>query len=428
MSNDATVVSPVPASEAGAAPAKKHRGRGAVAWVLVVITSILLPLAVVAFWGQRTLTDSQRYIETVGPLIEQTAIKDAVVQKTTATIMTTVKQDNIVGQTLDFLPPAAAQKLEAPIEGAIESLVTQVTTKVINSEQFAELWTNINEKLQKSIIAALEGNRTGAVTLQGDEVVLDTSVVAEKVQQELVNRGLTVLEGKQLPPAADQQIVLLQAKELKQAQIIYSVTIPLTRYLIPALAILVLAAVFIGTRRARIVMGIGIGMVIGISVLSIGLAVGQKALAAAAPSTLAQQALNAFWTVLTKYLATAVSTWLTAGVIIALLGWFSGRSRPATKLRGAISGSLAGAGRRLGSAPLGGFLSAHWRAVFIGISVLGLAAVLLFDPVTVAVILWTTVVCLALCALVYLLAAAGTAAGSGESEAAPTTGDALPTS
>lgn len=422
MSTDVT------ASGAGNAPAAKSgRGRGVIAWTLVVIASLLMPLAVVAFWGQRTLTDTETYVETVAPLVEEQAIKDALVNRTTETLMTTVEQNDVVQQTLAELPPAVVVKLAPAISGAIESLVTQVATQFVNSPKFQEFWVVANTKLQEGLIRLLSGDTTdGALQLEGDQVVLDTEPIAKAVQDELVARGLTVLEGKELPPAADQSIVLMDAPQLREARLIYDITIPVTRYLIPVLALLVLIAVAVSRRRARLVMGIGIGIAIGMGVLAVGLGVAKGILATVAPDSQAQAVLDVFWITLTRYLSTAVSAWLTAGLVVALLGWFGGRSRPATAARAGVSGSLQRAGGSIGGggafAGLAAVLRDHWRAAFIGIAVLATASLFAFSPVSVSVILWITVIGLALAALVTFLAAIGSGpAPSPTSDAAPTT-------
>lgn len=403
--------------------------RGVVAWILVVIASILMPLALVAFWGQRTLTNTVDYVETVAPLVEEQAVQDAIVTQTTATIMTAVEDNKIVEEVLNVLPPAAVAKLKPAIEGAIESLVTQVATKIVTSDQFYDFWVGANERLQQALISALSGNPDGAVTIEGNEVVLDTEPLAKEVQAALVERGLTALEGVELPAAADQKIVLLTSNELAQARTIYAFTIPLARYLIPVLALLTLVAVAVSTRRARIVMGVGIGVAIGMAALAFGLSFAKTILASAAPTTTAQSLLDVFWVTLTRYLNTAVWAWLAAGLVVALLGWFGGRSGPATAARTAVSTSLRNAGAKVGSASssgVGDFLEAHWRGVFIAIGVLGTASLFLFSPVTVGVVLGVTALCLVLAALVTFLRGLGgstatPADGGAATAAAPTT-------
>lgn len=412
-------------------PAEKGgRARSIASWVLVVIGSILLPVAVIAFWGQQTVTDAERYIDTVGPLAAEEAIKTAIIDRTTETLDTALEQNQAASQLLDALPPAAAQKLAAPIEAALTSLVDQVVTKLVYSEQFEQLWVGINKKLQEELVAVLSGERSALDLNSEGEVVLDTGEVAAAAQQELVDRGLTFLDGKQLPSGADQQIVLLRAEELKQVQQIYALTVPLMRVLIPLVALIFVGAVLLSRRRARTVVAIGVGVIIGMALLAFALGFARTALNNAAPTTIAQDALNAFYLTLTRYLSTATGTWITGGVILMLLGWFGGRSEPATKLRSSIRTSLQQSGSKLESAPLSAFCRDHWRAAFIGIACLGLFLGMLADPLTPVLLIVFTAICLGLAALVIVAGAAGTgqATGSGTpsgegaaASAAPTT-------
>ena len=103
------------------ASAKKDGGRvrSIASWALVVIGSILVPVAVVAFWGQRTITDAERYIDTVGPLAAEEAIKTAIINKTTESLENALQENQATSQLLDALPPEAAAKLSAPIEDRI---------------------------------------------------------------------------------------------------------------------------------------------------------------------------------------------------------------------------------------------------------------------------------------------------------------------
>ncbi len=422
--------STAPAATATPAPEPKSRGRGVIAWVLVVIASILLPLAVIAFWGQRTITDTDRYIATVGPLGTDPAIKDAIVNKTTATLVEAVKENDGVNEALSTLPPIAANKLEPIILGAMQSLITQVATKIVDSPKFETFWVEINKQAQQALIKALSGDTSGPVSVSGGEVVLDTSVVAEDVKNQLVDRGLTFLKDKQLPASMDQNVVLLKSDEVKQAQLIYKFSVPVARWLIPLVGLLFVIAVLVSRRRARLLMGIGIGIVLGVGVLSVGLGIGKTYLSTAAPNSQAQSVLNAFWLALSKYLATAVSAFITLGVIIALIAWFGGRSAPATKLRGYISATLRRAGAKVQASWIGGpasFLAKHWRAAFIVVALLGVVALFAMSSISMATVIWTSVICLAVAAIIYLITGAASATGSAVTAADDGPADTSPT-
>jgi hypothetical protein len=56
----------------------RRTGRSIAAIVCVVLAVLLTTPAAVAYWGQRTLNDSQRYLETVGPLVNSPEVQDAI--------------------------------------------------------------------------------------------------------------------------------------------------------------------------------------------------------------------------------------------------------------------------------------------------------------------------------------------------------------
>ena len=76
----------------------------------------------------------------------------------------------------------------------------------------------------------LKGEVQGAVSLQGDEVVLDVDEVINQVKERLVARGLTPVQNVPVPET-DRQIVLLEAPQVKQLRTIYAFGNPLARWL-----------------------------------------------------------------------------------------------------------------------------------------------------------------------------------------------------
>ncbi|MEI6230453.1 MAG: hypothetical protein WCP81_06940, partial [Actinomycetes bacterium] len=136
---------------------KTGRGRGIAAWVIFTIAAILLPIALTAFWAQRTLTDTERYVATVAPLSQDPTIQEAV--GTLVTDQAVAKLD--VENKLDaILPPALAQ-LGPILAGGVATLVTRGVNAFLTSPDFHQLWVLINTSIQKSTIAALSGNPTG---------------------------------------------------------------------------------------------------------------------------------------------------------------------------------------------------------------------------------------------------------------------------
>src|SRR5829696_3836767 len=71
---------PTPSAET-TAPARRTRWRSIAAAICVVLAALLTTPAGIAFWGQRTLNDGQRYLDTVGPLVNSPQVQDAISTK-----------------------------------------------------------------------------------------------------------------------------------------------------------------------------------------------------------------------------------------------------------------------------------------------------------------------------------------------------------
>jgi hypothetical protein len=223
-----------------------------------VIAALLTTPAAVAFWGQRTLNDSQRYIETVGPLVDSPEVQAAITTKVTDAIQQQVDVEAILNQVFAgvITDRPRLQALVGPIAGAVNGLIESQVREFIASDTFAEFWVAANTRAQAALVAILQGKETGAVSLQGEQVVLDVSEVIEQVKQRLVARGLTIVERIPIPDK-DRQIVLMDAPQLKQARTIYAFANPVARWLIVVVAALYLAALVLSRRRPRITVIIG---------------------------------------------------------------------------------------------------------------------------------------------------------------------------
>ena len=83
-------VEPKPAAEG------PSRGRSIAAVVCVVLAGLLTTPAAVAYWGQRTLNDADRYVATVDPLVDSPEVQDAIAIKVTAAIEKQVDIETIL--------------------------------------------------------------------------------------------------------------------------------------------------------------------------------------------------------------------------------------------------------------------------------------------------------------------------------------------
>ena len=325
--------SPTTLGSAPKPPRRRLGVRSIAAGLCLVLATILLPLGGLAFWGQKTLTDTERFMQTVQPLASDPVVIEAIADTVTNALTTNV---NLESEVQGFLPPIAAP-LAGPISSAIPSFVKQLTIKVLSSEQFQQIWTKAIGSLQTAMIKALEGDSSGPVSTANGQVVLDTGDVIDQVKKVLADKGLTAISDRPTPPAADRQVVLLNSDQLAQAQTIYSLTKPIATWLIVFVLLFFLAAIGLAHRRARMVAYVGIGILIGAGAIRIGLTVAPDFLSNSFEGTPFAAASVVFFNTLTSYLLNGSAIFLIIGILLVVGGWAFSDQKWAVQLRERLS-------------------------------------------------------------------------------------------
>ena len=279
----------------------------------------------------------------------------------------------------------------------------------IASDAFEDLWVRVNTRAQQVLVRLLKGEETGAVSLQGDQVVLDVSDVIDAVKERLVARGLTIVERVPIPEV-DRQIVLLDAPRLKQARTIYAFSDPVARWLIVVVAALYLAALLLARRRARMTVIIGLGLVANALFVALALSIGRQLFIDQLAGTSFGPASSVFYDQLLAYLERGwqVLAWL--GLIVVLAGWFAGPNKAGTAARTTISGGLESVGAALSDGPVAGagrWVAANASWLRIAAGVVGVVVLLWGNDASPSRLLWSLVLVLVLLAIVQVLVGAG---------------------
>ena len=95
--------------------------RSIAAVVCVVLAVLLTTPAAVAYWGQRTLNDTQRYVDTVGPLVNSPEVQDAIATTVTEAIQSQVDVEAIINDVFAgvITDRPRLQQLVGPLSGAV---------------------------------------------------------------------------------------------------------------------------------------------------------------------------------------------------------------------------------------------------------------------------------------------------------------------
>jgi hypothetical protein len=406
---------PTPVAET-TAPARRTRWRSIAAAVCVVVAALLTVPAGIAFWGQRTLNDGQRYLDTVGPLVESPQVQEAISTKAINAIEAQVDVEAILNDAFAgvITDRPRLQKLVGPLSGAVNGLIEREVREFVASDAFADVWIRVNTRAQQGLVRVLKGDTSGAVSVQGDQVVLDVSDVIDQVKARLIARGLTVVQNVPIPDT-DKQIVLLDAPQLERAQTIYAFANPLARWLIVVVAALYLAALLLARRRPRMTVTIGVVLAANALLVALCLSVGRQLFIDKLAGSVFGPASAVFYDTLLSYLERGWKVLLWLGLILVVAGWFTGPNATGTAVRSAVSGGLQTVGAALADGPVGGTgrwaaANARWLRVVIG--VLGVVVLLWGNDLSPSRLLWSLVLVVVLLAAVEILVGAGGRTGA----------------
>ena len=399
-------------TSAPSTPAKRRIGARSIAAVLALILGLgLLPLGTVTYWGHRTVTDTERYLETMQPLAYDEDVQDSLSIFLTEKIEEQVDPEALVNQLFAGLIEQypALKALVPVVSGAIDSLIAQVVDRLVRSDQFKQLWDLANTAAQKGLMAILEGREDGPVSLEGDAVVLDISSIIDQVKQGLVDRGFAAAANINVPEA-DRQIVLLEAPQLAQIRTIYSLTSPIAVALFFIAILLLVLAVVLARRRPRMVAWAGGGAAAGGLLLIVGLGIGETVFVNTLDGTPFENASQTFYDQLLKFLYNGAYAIVVLGIIVLAVGLYLCGARWAVELRAAVNNLADDVARNIPAGPItssGATVAAHARWFRVGVGVIFTIIVIIGNDLSVARTIWGALIALVLLAVIQVWAAAG---------------------
>ncbi len=162
-----------------------------------MLTSICIVAATIGVWAQRTLSDTDRYVELVAPLADDPAVTDPLAARLSAEVFLALDVEARIEEALSSIPniPPAAGFLAGPITAGAQNLVQQKVGEFLASPAFAELWVDLNRQVHVKIQALLNGDYEALpnVDTTGGEIQLNLVSVVAVIIQRLAQSGVDVL-------------------------------------------------------------------------------------------------------------------------------------------------------------------------------------------------------------------------------------------
>lgn len=426
------VATVTPPTTATAEPGRPRRrwGRATGAVVLMTLGILLAPVAVVAHWAERELTDTERYLETIGPIASDPTVQSALANRVTDVVMEQIDVPGIVqdvsGSLQDQGLPRVADALgllEGPLTGGVESFVDRAATGVVHSDAFQTVWIEANRAAHEQLVALMQGDPGSILQITDDGALsLQLSGVIDRVKTELVDAGLGVAANI---PEVNATFTLVQSSELVRLRNAYGLVVTLGTWL-PWLSLgLIAAGVLTATRRWRALVVAGLALTGSMVVLALGLAIARSLYLDALTGTVQRlDAAQVIFDQIVSFIRLSARTVGVLGLVVALAAFLLGGSDSARALRAGAGRGLAAArgwGERRGvsTGPVGAWLYRYRRLLRIIVIALAAVVVVLAGTPTPALVVWASVVAALLIGVVELLASPpGPAAGelAGEPE------------
>jgi hypothetical protein len=327
--------------------------RQIVAAVLVFVAALGVTASVIGVWAGRTTLNTDRWVETVGPLSQDPAVRAAVATYTTEQLFTTLKVEQRVKEAL---PPKAAF-LASPLTGQVHGLVQNEVTKALDSPQFAQVWPAINRVAHQQVMTILDNN-SQVVQNNGQTVTLNLLPVVNNVLGSLQQQvptlfgktiNLPTITNGQIPaglqakiesalgvklPANFAAIPIYRGDQLSAAQqAVVQVKRDLTLLVIGTFVALGLA-VWISPRRRRTSLQFGIWLIIDVVALTSVLRAVRTQLVDQVPAGVYRSGVDAAVQIVFVPLRERGTQLLWLGILIALVAYLVGPGRLPIALRG----------------------------------------------------------------------------------------------
>src|SRR3954454_6734201 len=398
----------VATSRAERAPRRKPRGRSILAVVLIVLGCVLAPVAGVSVWVHNQVADTDRFVRTMSPLVDDPDVQNALTNRLTATVFQYVDvqgiaDDAVAALAAQGLPPQLVTRLSAltpTLTSAVTGFVHDKIAELVASPEFASAWNAAIRAAHQQAVTVLSGNSKGVV-VRGDTVYLDLAPFIDLAKKRLSARGLTAVNAiPDVPPT----VALAKANTLVRAQSAYSALDRVARVL-PWIALLLFAVgVYLARNRWRALVGVGLGLALSMVVLAAGLLVARGMMINAVPARAAPATASGY-DIVVHYLRLGLRALIVLGLVLAVAGFLAGRSESAVRIRRWSADRLhALRGDRSAGGPVATWVRVHIRGLRIGAVALAVLTFVFVGQPTGITILVIAVVLLLVLAVIEFLA------------------------
>jgi len=375
---------------------KRLRLRRILVGILVVLTCLSLVVTTVGVWAHRTVFDTDTFVSTVGPVIEQPQVTARLANYLTDQIVTGLDLQQRASDVLTQIAPQAAF-LAGPITNGIEGFVHDKILTFVRSDTFKNLWYGTLRTAHDAAVKVLEGHSGEVLTIANGEVTLNfvplvisilqqvqqaaqgllgdritlPDVTSNLTPQQLISALSTAL-GKPLPPDFG-QVTVFKSDQLAAAQDAVDLFNKAIWAMVIVSLILIAATLLLSVNRRRTLVQLALGTIVAMLVARLairGISKGVvNSIASADGKGTARAALNDLFQSLRGF-----TRWLLViALIVFIVAFLAGKREWLQAARGQAAKAFgAGKDLALSDRPAARWIEAHLEAFEAGGAIVAL--------------------------------------------------------
>jgi len=247
--------------QAAAARRRQFGWRAPVATLLILLGCLLAPLSVLGVWTANQVSNTDRYVANVQPLISEPSVQHAVTDRLSTAITSRLDVQALVSQAAAALDKQGATRagnlLDAtsgPIASGVNGFIHGQIGKFVASPRGARLWTQANRSLHTQMVKVLSGQSGSAITVVNGQAALNLGPFIDQAKKNLAAKGLTVVSKI---PHVNPTFPLFPSKYLTRARSAYQLLTTLKIVLPIAVLIFLGMGIYVARSHRRALIGAG---------------------------------------------------------------------------------------------------------------------------------------------------------------------------
>ena len=354
--------------------------------VLLVLGLLLVPVSVLAVWTNNQVSNTERFVTTVSPVIQDPAVQAGLTDRITSEIFARLDVQQVANQGVDALaaqglPPLVVDRLHdltGPLAQGIQGWVHGKVGELVASPGFGAAVERALTVSHQQMQAVLAGD-SSAITVSGGYAVLDLAPFIDAAKQQLVASGFAAAARI---PEIHPTVQLVPASTLIRAQGAYHLLDVAATWLPWVTLIALIGGVLLARSRRQATLTVGFGVMGVMLLLAIALLVARGVIVSSVAEQGAAPAAAAY-DLLVRFIRVALRTLFVVGLVVALAAYLTGPSASAVAVRRTLSrwigrvrrGRVADALQR---GPVGPWVHAHRRALQVAAVFLAAIVVVFF--------------------------------------------------